>query len=166
VLPDAIKTFFLCGIFYAAIQLNLRLFLKYRVLTLRPPAYLHYAIAGVLLLLLIIEVLNTYRKHAVMVYDFYPDRIELYGRKPATLLFAGVSDVRLKRNPLDALFRTGTLVFTPDFLVEHVEEPEQVLAYVQALVARAQGRGTGGQQASQQAAYPAQQYQQYPAYRT
>ncbi|MBI4149793.1 hypothetical protein HY488_00150 [Candidatus Woesearchaeota archaeon] len=140
-IPTTLKTLLLCIIFYVSVQLNLYLFVKYRVLATQPPVYISYAIASVLFLLLAIEVLNVYRKYTVIIYDFYPDRVELYGRKPATLQLASVSNVQLKRNLFDSFFKTGTLVFQPAFRIEHITEPEQVLAYAQGLIAQARGGG-------------------------
>ncbi|GEM_PF-3920629 len=163
VIVDAIKTLLLCAIFYAAVWVNVYLFLRYRVLTVEPPAYLQYALIGLLLLLFAIEALTIYRKYTVMVYDFYPEHIELYGRKPQTMSWSMVEEVRLKRNLADCVFGTGTIILKPSFRIEHIEAPESVFTYVQRLVTQAKGQAFGGQgsqgMTSSQNAYPGS----YPA---
>ncbi len=136
IIPHAFQTAFLCILFYAAVEINLRLFVSYRLLS-SPPSYVLIAIAGVLCLLFIIEMLNTYRRYVLTVYTFYPDRIEVYGRKTTTVSLASVVTISLKKNILDAPFRTGSLVFLPAFRLDHLENPEQFLGYVQGLVSQA-----------------------------
>jgi len=157
VLVDAIKTLLLCGLFYAAVRVNIYLFLRYRVLSAEPPVYLQYAIIGVLLLLLVVELLTVYRKHTIMVYDFYPEHIELYGSKPQTLSWSMVEDVKLKRSLADRVFGTGTIILKPGFRIEHIEAPEAVFTYVQRLVTQAKGQVFEGQAGQGMAGY-----QNYP----
>lgn len=151
IIPTALQTLLLCIIFFISFQLNVRLFVKYRVLDAYPPSAVSFAVGGVLFLLFCIEMLNTYRKYTVMIYDFYPDRIEHYGKKPDMVQLAAVTDIRLKRNLFDAFFKTGSIIIKPNFSIEHIAEPQEVLAYVQRLVARAQQGMTG---------YPQQPYAQ------
>lgn len=160
IIPIALQTLLLCIIFFISFQLNVRLFVKYRVLATYPPSVVSFAVAGVLFLLFCIELLNTYRKYTVMVYDFYPDRIELYGKKPNIVQLAVVTDIRLKQNVFDTFFKTGTILIKPTFSIEHVAEPQEVLAYVQRLVDHTRQQA-GGRYPQQQYTQPTGQFQGY-----
>lgn len=123
-----LKTFMLCLVFYAGIILN------FKLLNIKTEFYLHLLAVLILLALLLTQLFMTKKRLSTMMYEFYPDRIELVNKKPKTITFNSITTTTLKKNLLDTLFKTGTIVIKPDFKIEAVPYPEQVSAYIQKLI--------------------------------
>lgn len=136
--PDTLKTLLLCIIFYFAIKMNLRLFIKYRILNTAVPDYIYYLIISVLALLFVIELLNSYRKNSTAAYDFYPDRIEFYGPKSWTLYYNQIEQVKPKKNFIDRIFDTGTIQLASKIKIKNISYVDQIVQYINQL------RGYGG----------------------
>ncbi len=137
-IPDTLKTIVLCVVFFFLIRLNLKLFVKYRIINTTIPDYAYYILIFILGLLFIIELLNTYRKNSTAAYDFYPDRIEYYGPKPWTLYYNQIQEITPNKNFLDNMFSTGTISLAPKIKIENIGYMDQMVQYIN------QFRGFGG----------------------
>lgn len=103
-LVQFLKVIGLCILFYIGIVINLKLF------NIEISSTLNILIIAIVLGLLIAQLAITYAKSLKPQYFFYADRIEFAGKNPKVIYFRDVSNVSSKRDLLDKLIGTGTII--------------------------------------------------------
>lgn len=131
IIPQIVKTGFLCLIFFAAIKVNIFLFVKYRLVSMRPHAIVDLLIIAIIFLLFVIQVIITYIRTIKCRYTFYGDRIE---QKKWTIHYNEVTDLRVTQDRLDKIFKTGTVNLAPGKALEHIKHSTEMVQYVQRLM--------------------------------
>lgn len=120
IIPSVIGVLLLCAVFYIAALINLSL------LDIDLPLYGHVLIVAVLILFVVIQLLLSLKK-AKSGYVFEQDGVR-HGKKK--IPYTRLGEVHIKQNPLDKMFRTGSVV-TDMMIFDHVANPQQLARYVQ-----------------------------------
>ena len=66
-------------------------------------------------------------------YEFYPNRIEHYGRRVQSILYSDVKGVKLKRNIFDNLTGTGTIILSHKFKMKNIKNFKEMQDYINNL---------------------------------
>lgn len=123
---------------FLMIFLGLLLFLGFifnvKLLSLGLPSYFIYLVAGLITGVILINLMLIYKNILKKSYLFYPDRIEYVGKKPKRISFSQIIGISFKKNSMDRIFNTATIVLEPDFEIKDIENSEQVYFYIQRLV--------------------------------
>ncbi len=131
IIPRTIILFLLCVLFYLGIQLNLYL------LELEIADYIAILIMLTLFLLFALESLLNYSKIARITYYFFDDKITLQDKESKSLFYYNINNITIKRNLIDRLFNTATIVLAPGFSIKFINHYSQLHNWINQLVERA-----------------------------
>lgn len=123
-----LKVVGLCVLFYTGIVINLKL------LDIEVSSLLNILIVVIVIGLLAAQLVLTYSNSLKRQYLFYTDRIEYAGKKPKTIYFKDVTDISSKRDFLDKVIGTGTIVLEPGFKISSIDKADQTMYYAEKLV--------------------------------
>ena len=69
------------------------------------------------------------------MYNFYTDRIACTGKDEAYISYVQASSTRKEQNIFDRVCNTATIIIEPDFRIEHINNAQRVLDYIQKMTA-------------------------------
>lgn len=127
-ISQLLVTALLAGLFYVGIAINVSL------LGLNIPTTINWLIAAVLSLLILIQGMLTYVQASKTQYFIFRNRVELPGTKPIYVMFNTVQEIKRKKNFLDKMFNTGTIILGPNIKLKGIPNFEQTLAYITQMV--------------------------------
>ena len=134
--PQTIGLFALGGIFYILLMFNLTLALK------QVSALTNYMIIAGLVVLLVVESIVNYMKAANMEYHFFNENLVVKGHgKEQSILYNEIPSIAVKKDFLDKLFNTVTLVFTPQFKIKFIKDQNNVHFNIQKVIQRSRNLG-------------------------
>ncbi|MBW2966965.1 hypothetical protein KY362_00615 [Candidatus Woesearchaeota archaeon] len=128
VVPSAFQLFGLALLFYAGVY-----FLTMSM-GLNVPGYINLFIIAFLVVLIVAQLFLYHMKFGKYKYEFYTNRIEFSGKKPATFMFTDFQQAELKQNLFDKMFNTGSIKLGKDFKIGPITNPERVKSYTEKLV--------------------------------
>lgn len=134
--PELIKLASLGLVFYVGISINLSL------LQITVSLSINIIMLLAIFTMVALQLLLTYLNLSKTAYEFYLDRIDVKGKKPRSLHYYDVHDMKITKGFLDKIYNTGTVMINPKFKLSNVEKPEELLNYLRGMVAY----GQGGQQ--------------------
>ncbi len=134
--PQTIGLFAMGGIFYALLMTNLSFAFK------QVSNMTNYMIVAGLAVLLTTETVVNYMKTSNMQYHFFNNNVVAKSHgKEESILYNEIPSVTIKRNLLDRLFRTVTLVFTPKFKIKFIKDQNNLHFNIQKIVQRSRNLG-------------------------
>ena len=127
--PQTIGLFAIGGVFYALLTFNLSLAFG------GVSAITNYMIVIGLLVLLITETIVNYVKNNNIKYDFLNNSLifNSYGKRES-MLYNEMAGISFERNLLDKLFRTVTIVISPEFKIKFINDENKVHFNIQKLI--------------------------------
>ena len=134
IVPELLKLLLLSSIFYVGIFLNLSL------LEVSLSLSLNLLIILAVVVMIALQSLLSYVSLSKTSYDFYLDRLEITGKRPRTVHYYDVQQPSIKKGFFDRTYKTGTVVIGPKLKLSNVEKPEEVLNYLQDMMAYSQGQ--------------------------
>ncbi len=126
VVPELIVSLFLGALFYAAFYLNV-------YLKVMPSSLSLYAIILSGILAAANLIVNLVRKRKVMI-NFEDDRIIVAEKEQRYINYNHITDIKEKKNVLDSIFGTSTILINNDFRLQYIRNSQQVMQYLQSLV--------------------------------
>jgi len=127
VFSQVVITTLLAFLFYAGIEINISL------LEMNIPDNIRILIFAVLALLVTIQIVLTYLQTSKTQYSVYDNRIQIEGIKQEYLMFNSILELNYKKNYLDMMFKTGTLVIGKTKL-KAIPNFDQTFVYLKQLV--------------------------------
>ena len=127
-IPQFVITAVLGGVFYAGIALNVFL------LGISIPASINILISVTIALLVITQALLTYVQTSKVQYSVYANRIQIEGPNPIYVMFNSIQDIQTKKNVLDNIFSTGTIVAGPNVELVGIPNFDQTTAYIKQML--------------------------------
>jgi len=118
----------LCGFFYAGIIVNLS-FLKMAL-----PLWANLLAIVLLVFLSAVQIVITISKAKKYRYDFYPNRIEFYGKRLQSILYSEIGAVKTRRDFADLLAGTAMIVLSKKFKIKNIKNCRQIQEYINNLV--------------------------------
>jgi len=128
-LPKTLLMLFLGILLYIGIQLNISL------LGISVNPLFNYMIIGIIIAAVGVHFFFNKRKISAATYNFYTDRIVRTGRDEAYISYVQASSTSKEQNIFDRLFNTATISIEPDFRIEHINNAQRVLDYIQKMTA-------------------------------
>jgi len=125
--PHILRTLGLILVFAFAVILNLIL------LKVELGALIYAIVIVVMLIVLALDAILLYSNMNLVSYDFYPDRIDIKGKKEKSIMFKDMAEIKMQKNVFDNLFRTASLQLTAKYSLKALINPEQVRDYAQKL---------------------------------
>ncbi|MBS3115074.1 PH domain-containing protein [Candidatus Woesearchaeota archaeon] len=127
-IPSIVMTVFLAFLFYAGILINVTL------LGISIPGSINILIAAVLGLSVIVQSLLTYLQASKMQYSIYRNRIQIEGAKQQYFMFNVIQELNFKKNFLDRMLGTGTIVIDPKTRLKAISNFDQTFVYLKQLL--------------------------------
>jgi len=130
IIPRTLEAFCLCIIFYLGIQLNLYL------LQISISFYVDFLIVSILIILCGLDFFLNYSKTARLTYSFFDDKLSIENKGSESLFYQYVDNLTIKRNFVDKLFGTATIVLTPEFSIKFINDYSPLYDWIRQLVDR------------------------------
>lgn len=127
-LPQFFKLIALCAVFYGGVWVNFFLLGK------KLPLWINILVIFLLIALLGGQLFITKRRAGDFRYEFFPNRIEFYGKKLQSILYSEIQQIEVKQSFFDLLTGTGSVVLSKDFKISNISNYEEVKDYIQRLV--------------------------------
>ncbi len=129
VAPWILKLLGLSVLFYGGIYLNVKFAMNSSI-----PPIINMFIFAFLVVLIITQVIIYNIKFGKYTYQFFTNRIEYNGKKPATFLFTSFQTAELKQNLFDKMFDTGWIRLDKEFSIGPISNVTQMKGYLEQLV--------------------------------
>ena len=124
-IPEVVKISFLCAVLYAGVWVNAFL-LGWEI-----PLPVNLLILAVILVLLALELIIQYVRTKKTRMEIYLDRAIIYVRQHSeTVLWAQAQPAELKRNIIDKMFSTATIVLD-GVDIHYIRHPEQMQKFIE-----------------------------------
>ncbi len=126
-IPQIFKLIALGALLYLGVYVNIEVF------EIGLSKNIFYMIYAAITLIITSDLILIYLKYSKQAYDFYSDRVEIKGKRPETIYFSQILNISFKRNFLDKIFNTGTIILGDSEIIS-VENSNRVYFYIQKLV--------------------------------
>ncbi|PLW79831.1 hypothetical protein C0585_05815 [Candidatus Woesearchaeota archaeon] len=144
--------------------LYLAVWLNFYILKKTFPFYLTLLVMISIIILIVATSIKNYVEFANYRYQFFSNRIEFHGKKSLMVYYSQVQSVKIEKNMLDLLFKTG-IINLGIMKIRSVPNLTQVYFYVQKMVQiNSQYRSANPYQQQYQQRYNAQYSQQQNNY--
>lgn len=77
-----------------------------------------------------------YSKTARLTYSFFDDKLSIENKGSESLFYQYVDNLTIKRNFVDKLFGTATIVLTPEFSIKFINDYSPLYDWIRQLVDR------------------------------
>lgn len=120
----------LSALLYFGVRINFIVFNK------EFPMMVNISVIVVVVVFAVIEVILTNKRAKDNRVYFFNDRIEIRGKGSFTIGLSTISNIDVKKNLVDKLLNTGTVVLSTGQTIENINYPERIKAYILQLMGR------------------------------
>lgn len=125
--PKLFQLIFLSAVFYFGIWVNTYLI----GVEEKTKHAINLITLAALVVLFVVEMISAYIKTEHKTYNFFSNRVE-YGRK--IVFYGNIQRIYFKRNVLDKIFNTGTIVLSPYLELKRAKDINQIYFNAQKIV--------------------------------
>ncbi|MBI1970123.1 PH domain-containing protein [Candidatus Woesearchaeota archaeon] len=132
--PKALLLMFLTGLFYFFVLLNIWLALELKLLRMKPPIAVHIIVLLLLGVFAAIQMVLDVRRLHQRQYLFSEESVSKTGHNQFMIPYTNIVSMIVKRNVIDRLFGTGSIVLNSKFVIRSVDHVDDVYRYLRGLV--------------------------------
>ena len=133
-IPKALLLMFLIGLFYFFVLLNIWLAVELRLLRMKPPIAVHIIMLLLLGIFAAIQLVLDVRRLHQRQYLFSEESLSKTGHNPFTISYTNIVSMIVKRNVIDHIFGTGSIMMNGKFAIRSVDHVDDVYQYLRSLV--------------------------------
>lgn len=123
IIPEVLKLISLYALLFFALFLNFKL--------LKIDSTILLSILTIVLFFAFIVHIFIFSSGKLKIqYYIYPNIIYKMGKKESSLQFYQIKDTALNKNFLDKIFNTSSIILTPTFSIEHIQNGDQIYKYL------------------------------------
>ena len=122
--PKIALLLLLSSILYTGVRIN------FVVFNMTFPMVANAIVILIIIILALIEIVNTEKKAKDSKIYFFNSRIEVRGKEETTIILNTINNIEIKKSMVDKLLNTGTLVLNTGQTIKDIKYPERIRDYI------------------------------------